>query len=50
MEGGKYVNDVEALAMLDQFAGEPDMHRRQSDFYAYAFQMAGRPLVRSCLR
>lgn len=50
MEGGKYVNDVEALAILDQLAGRPGMHRRHSDFYAYAFEMARLPLARSCLR
>jgi SAM-dependent methyltransferase len=39
----KYVNDVEALAVLDQLAGEPDMHRRYSEFYAYEFFVASRP-------
>lgn len=40
---GKYENDVEALAILDQLAEEPEMHRRHSDFYAYEFFVARRP-------
>jgi SAM-dependent methyltransferase len=32
--------DVEALAALDRLAQEPDMHRRNSDFYAYEFFVA----------
>lgn len=40
---GKYANDVEALAILDQLAEEPEMHRRHSDFYAYEFFVARRP-------
>lgn len=39
----KYAHDVEALAILDQLAAEPDMHRRYSDFYAYEFFVARRP-------
>lgn len=27
----------EALAVLDQLAQEPEMHRRYSDYYAYEF-------------
>lgn len=34
---GKYADDDEALAMLDQLAREPAMHRRHSDYYAYEF-------------
>lgn len=44
---GKYANDVEASAILDQLAEEPRMHRRHSDFYAYEFFMARRPSARS---
>ena len=40
----KYANDDEALAILDQLAEEPEMHRRYSDFYAYEFFVARRPL------
>lgn len=43
----KYANDVESLAILDQLAEEPNIHRRHSDFYAYEFFVARRPLVRS---
>jgi SAM-dependent methyltransferase len=41
---GKYADDVEALAILEQLAEEPEMHRRYSDFYAYEFFVARRPL------
>lgn len=34
---GKYDNDAEAIAILDQIAQEPEMHRRYSDYYAYEF-------------
>lgn len=34
---GKYAGDAEALAVLDQLAQEPEMHRRHSDYYAYEF-------------
>ena len=34
---GKYAADDEALAVLDQIAQEPAMHRRHSDHYAYEF-------------
>jgi SAM-dependent methyltransferase len=34
---GKYADDDEALAVLDQLAQEPAMHRRHSDCYAYEF-------------
>jgi len=40
---GKYAADVEASAILDQLAEEPEMHRRHSDFYAYEFFVARRP-------
>jgi SAM-dependent methyltransferase len=33
----KYVGDVEAAAVLDQLAQEPELHRRCSDYYAYEF-------------
>lgn len=39
----KYANDGEALALLDQLAREPEMHRTYSDCYAYAFFVARRP-------
>ena len=39
-----YANDMEALAILDQLAGEPEMYRSYSDFYAYEFFVARRPL------
>jgi SAM-dependent methyltransferase len=34
---GKYKDDDEVLAVLDQLAQEPAMHRRHSDYYAYEF-------------
>jgi len=40
----KYVADAEALAVLDQLAREPEMHRRHSDCYAYEFFVARRPI------
>ena len=39
---GKYEDDDEALAVLDQLAQEPEMHRRYSDYYAYEFFVARR--------
>ena len=42
---GKYVSDAEVLAILDQLAGEPEMHRRHAAFYAYEFFVARRPLA-----
>jgi SAM-dependent methyltransferase len=33
----KYTDDDAALAVLDQLAQEPAMHRRHSDYYAYEF-------------
>ena len=39
----KYAKDIDALAILDQIAREPEMHRRYSDFYAYEFFVARRP-------
>jgi len=39
---GKYEEDDEALAVLDQLAQEPAMHRRHSDCYAYEFFAARR--------
>lgn len=41
----KYAGDAEALAILDQLAEEPLMHRRYSDFYAYEFFVARRPIA-----
>ncbi len=38
----KYGNDGEALALLDQLAREPEMHRSHSDYYAYEFFVARR--------
>jgi SAM-dependent methyltransferase len=40
----KYADDVEASAILDRLAEEPEMHRRYSDYYAYEFFVARRPL------
>lgn len=37
---GKHEDDDEALAVLDQLAQEPEMHRRYSDYYAYEFFVA----------
>ncbi len=42
---GTYVDDIEALAILDQLAEEPEIHRRYSDFYAYEFFVAQRPFA-----
>ncbi len=39
---GKHAGDAEALAVLDQLAQEPEMHRRHSDYYAYEFFVARR--------
>ncbi|HQM51702.1 MAG: class I SAM-dependent methyltransferase [Candidatus Aureabacteria bacterium] len=39
----KYGNDAEALAMLDELAREPEMHRNHSDCYGYEFFVARRP-------
>ncbi len=41
---GKYAGDAEALAVVDQLAEEPEMHRRYADFYAYEFFVARRPI------
>lgn len=41
---GKYAADPEALSILDQLAQEPALHRRYSDYYAYQFFVARRPL------
>ena len=38
----RYAGDADALAILDQIAGEPEMHRRHSDCYAYEFFVARR--------
>ncbi|MCP5150626.1 MAG: methyltransferase domain-containing protein [Ectothiorhodospiraceae bacterium] len=42
----EHAGDAEALAILDQLAAEPEMHRRHGDFYAYEFFVARRPGVR----
>jgi len=39
---GKYAGRAEDLALLDQLAGEPEMHRRHSAWYAYEFFVARR--------
>ena len=39
---GKYADDAEASAVLDQLAQEPEMHRRFSDYYGYEFFVARR--------
>ncbi len=44
---GKYAGDIEASAILDRLAEEPEMHRRHADFYAYEFFVARRPLGQS---
>ncbi|MBN1605441.1 MAG: class I SAM-dependent methyltransferase [Polyangiaceae bacterium] len=41
---GKYAGDAEALAVLNQLAQEPEMHRRHSDYYAYEFFVARRAM------
>jgi len=38
----KYDHDAEGLAVLDQLAREPEMHRSYSDYYAYEFFVAQR--------
>ncbi len=40
---GQYAGNDEAVAILDQIAQEPEMHRRHSDCYAYEFFVARRP-------
>lgn len=40
---GKYADDAEALAALEEIAREPEMHRRHSDYYGYEFFVVGRP-------
>jgi hypothetical protein len=37
---GKYSDDADALAVLDQLEQEPAMHRRHSNDYAYEFFVA----------
>ena len=41
----KYDSDLEASAILGQIAREPELHRRHSDFYAYEFFVARRPVA-----
>jgi len=40
----RYAGDHEASAILDQLAGEPEMHRRHAEYYAYEFFVARRPV------
>jgi SAM-dependent methyltransferase len=40
---GRFADDHEASAILDQLAAEPEMHRRHAAFYAYEFFVARRP-------
>ena len=40
----RYAGDAEALSILDEIAQEPEMHRRCSEYYAYEFFVARRPL------
>ena len=40
---GQHASDVEALGILDQLAGEPEMYRRHSAYFAYEFFVARRP-------
>ena len=44
---GKYSDDIEALAILDQLAEEPRMHRRYSEYYDYEFFVARHSLAQS---
>jgi len=37
---GRYADDDEALAVLDQLAQEPEMHKNYSNYYAYEFFVA----------
>lgn len=39
---GEYAEDAAALAILDQLAEEPEMHRRHAEYYAYEFFVARR--------
>lgn len=39
----KYSDNEEALAVLNQLAREPAMHRRHSEYYAYEFFVTRRP-------
>ena len=41
---GKYAPDREALAMLEQLAKEPEMHRLHSAYFAYEFFVVRRSL------
>jgi hypothetical protein len=38
----RYAQDADALAVLDEIAREPEMHRRFGDSYAYEFFVARR--------
>jgi SAM-dependent methyltransferase len=39
---GQYARDPEALAILEQLAAEPELHRCHAEFYAYEFFVARR--------
>jgi hypothetical protein len=39
----KYRDDDESLAVVDQLAREPAMHRKYSDYYAYEFFVVRSP-------
>ncbi len=39
----KYADDADALAVLDELAAEPQMHRDNAQHYGYAFFVARRP-------
>jgi hypothetical protein len=41
----RHHQDPDAIAILDQIAAEPEIHRRYSDYYAYEFFVLRRPLV-----
>jgi SAM-dependent methyltransferase len=40
---GRYAGDPEALAVLDELALEPELHRRHGSYYAYEFFVARKP-------
>ena len=42
---GRYADDDEARAILEQLAQEPETHRMYSEYYAYEFFVARRPPV-----
>ncbi len=46
----KYRNDGAALAILDQLAAEPELHRRHADYYAYEFFVVRRGPAHAIVR